>query len=1259
MKGDEAPVAEDDPSVLGPPGFVVAGSPAIEVAHAASECPDLIRAFRRFDPINLAATFGGLLTQPALQTSCLRLELLVHLSLAFASGPRAATSDLVRKGFASVGSVYGQYEDAAEDVFVANISSPHGNYLVLEGIWECGTFYLQRFVNLAATLPDVAPLNSVERSIHALLAVSHLVCLRAGLRRNSLGGTTGFAALPGDLIRVTRTLRALVQVTFTELAAVGVDVADLRPFAFDVDRRSGLATQRILHSDLERRPLVIERDRVTLVLPTAVSPAIRRYFIDRVGFGQNRPVLQQQLAFEYSRELQRSPMLGLARGEGLLFFPSAWGSMCCASMQADKGRHLILVVLLDGLNDFSPDGLTGLFRSNSAMDQEVEQAVKTMQDACVASAGFRDGVVLFVLCGVGRGVALAPLSAREGWWVDYISAPDFCTLGWSKGMQTLRLWRIFQMRDDLRRMGAHLQNVNGVLNLVAWANSLDGHLVPHADLPDEASERPFIFMVRQNALLDLRHDVVIANDVHVEPFVDGTWLSVQTEGRGYFEEDSRQPVYGSLDTVPGAAPLGLCITPTRAWWFETTSLSGDSSTSSHDRWRMLGTWCARSAMHLERVFGTHLGAGPVLWQCVFLAPQQEVDPNDPLGTVADAEGSIQVAVDPGRRTIRLVIDPGFDRAVFNPENIAEAALASAFVDGVVRLAGNPPFDREDLLRKIVPNARARYSHVFVAREFRDFMAILLRKEPVTISKDDDAAVKLNLGWKVRDKKSGSEVDGKSECTLFLNALVRHLEDELCADLRSFNRKGLIIALLLNHEMASASRDYWHKTASALMALRDDGPATLAAMRKHEMSLNAVLQSSRNLIEMAICESTLEGGIDPGELDLSLLMAKASQIHHLGGMSDLAHWGFLYPHLVIRPLGDVHARHDFVDTVVEGFGAASSDYRFKGSVRRYDRNLKMPEVSVDSTGLDQRFLEAWSQEFGFELDAMRRFVDATEDLCLGLGQPVTVLGRASLEALADPGVGAKIVDAFGLHPRRSWRELPDGYDQKDTALWKFRRRLSALRRPLFHLSAPPDSEIVLAPGLLREAFVSTLGNYFHGSYHDRHLGPPMLQYAGYARDRNGREFNAKVAEALSAMGWRTQSEVRMTKIIGKSLGRDYGDVDVLATSPAGDRVLVVECKDLQFRKTHGEIAEQLMDFAGVVKDDGKRDLLRKHLDRVQQLRDHRAAVCHFVSAVPDAGIESHLVFSNPVPMQHVTGALTEECTLHTFDSLESLRVRPES
>ncbi|WP_413769172.1 hypothetical protein, partial [Vibrio vulnificus] len=75
-----------------------------------------------------------------------------------------------------------------------------------------------------------------------------------------------------------------------------------------------------------------------------------------------------------------------------------------------------------------------------------------------------------------------------------------------------------------------------------------------------------------------------------------------------------------------------------------------------------------------------------------------------------------------------------------------------------------------------------------------------------------------------------------------------------------------------------------------------------AMVRHEAKLNSALQPSRNLIEIALCESPLGRGIRPGNLDLSLLLAQAAQIFHLSGWSDLIHWDLLQPNLVIRPLG---------------------------------------------------------------------------------------------------------------------------------------------------------------------------------------------------------------------------------------------------------------------------------------------------------------------------------------------------------------------
>lgn len=429
------------------------------------------------------------------------------------------------------------------------------------------------------------------------------------------------------------------------------------------------------------------------------------------------------------------------------------------------------------------------------------------------------------------------------------------------------------------------------------------------------------------------------------------------------------------------------------------------------------------------------------------------------------------------------------------------------------------------------------------------------------------------------------------------------------------------------------------------------------MRNHEMRLNAVFQCSRTLIEMAICESPLEGGVGLGELDLTLLMAKASQIYHLGGWSDLTHWGFLRPHLIVRPLGDVHADHDFMDTVMEGFSSASSEVRFMESADQYSRNLKVAAVSREARGqIEEEFLDAWRDEFGAELDAFRRFVDAVENWGIELRQPVAMIRRSELEAIVgDPILGAKIVDAFSLLPRASWRELPRGYDDKDIAAWRFRRRLSSLRRPLLHLSSTDDPEIVIAPGLLREGFAYAVGNYYHGSYPDRHLGPAMLRYAGHARRREGMAFNLEVAQHMRDLGWKTQTECAVTKIVKKRFDRNYGDVDVLAWNATVGRVLVMECKDLQFRKTHGEIAEQLSDFTGLIKADGKPDLLRKHIDRVEILTAHHTEVCRFLGIDTASVVESHLVFRNPVPMQHVVDRHKHTYVLHTLASLKSLRI----
>lgn len=1226
------------------------------IGEIARQCKPFVRDLRRFDAIKVAAAFGGLLLQPSLQANCLRLETLVHLCVVFGNGEDAATSKFLLKGFSAAGLACGHLEDPPEDVFVGNIASRRGNYLVLSGVWESATFYLQRIIDMVDELPDEPRFQVIADSIHALLKLSDLVCRRAGLTRYQPGAEARAAVLPKELAQQSLELQRLVQFSQTDLAKAGVEIEQLSPFVLGPDGPELLQDQTIGHSELERRPVACVDQMLFVVLPTAVTAAIRRFFIEVVGMDDNRRIFLSRLTHQYASLLARSPLLG-GRGGKLPFQSTSWGGICCAAREVDTGRHLALVCALDSLEDFQDDGFRGTFVPTSEQCREIEKAIAFVRTACSMTKGFQQGLLLLVTCGVGRGASfsLGPLGDSD-WKVQHLSAADFWTLGWQPEMDSLQLWRLLLAQDQLARIGVQLENANGLLNLVAWGNSQKGHLIPHADIPFEAAGRNLSLSIKQNALLEARRSFYADVDMHAEEFIDGSWRLVQIDGKSHFEDENRRPLYREVKPAEGQFPMGMCRTAERAWWFDLAAHDGFLSWT-YERWRMLETWCRRSIPHFEEEFASGLGAGPILWKCIFTSDQVPLDPEQGWGTADDAALSIDIAVDRSTQTVQLTIGAGFDRALYNPENVAEAALVRAFLTGVARLSQRTSVDADALFEKIVPNAQTRQTHMFAPQEFRDFFPQLGRKTLVNISAYEDGATRLGLGWKVRDPRDGGVVTGREACRKFLNDLVRRLEDELSEHLKRFNRQDALFKVALNYEAAAVSRARWHRTSAAILALHDDEASTLGTMRDQEFKLNTIFHGSRVLLEMAVCDCPAEGARELGRMDHSLLLTLASQIHHLGGWSDLIHWGLMKPTISVRALGDVHVNHDFIDRVIEQFGSQANAARYKESARDYEKNLSMPSIVMDAKEvLDSKFLDAWVAEFGFEFNALRQFTDAVENRGIETDEPIFVMRRSELEALAeDSRTGRSIVAALSLRPRPSWRELPEGHDDRDISFWRYRRRLSLLRRPLLQLSNDDDPEVLVAPGLLREGAVSTLSNYYSGSYADRHLGPAMRRYAGHARHRDGQQFNSRVAARMNALGWKTHSEITLTKVLSAKLDRNYGDVDVLAWDPENQRVLVMECKDLQFRKTYGEIAEQLTDFAGEVDEDGRRDLLRKHLDRVELLKAHTSTVGRYLGLDSDCTIESHLVFKNPVPMQFAAGPISTQCIQHTFDTLADLRL----
>jgi len=1246
---------------------MIPGTIGISISSLMEEQPELTKLLRPLDPIKTTLSFSGLLAKPELQSNCIRIEALVHLSLICCKGLKPPTKKIIEKAFTLLNmGICGRMEDPAEDVFAALVSTTTNNYRIFQGVWESGSYNLQRVINVVESMPNTGVYAEIKRSTKALLLLSESVAAFMSIERNSIGNGTPSKTIPETTLKSLGNLRRSVSLEINELSTRGVSIIDLEPFLFSPKQTQKLSKEILGHTSLERRPLIQNGKHVHVTLVTAISATIRRYVIEQIiSLGMGR-VFESELAREYLTHFSQQVKTWGFHHALSNNHPVQNGWHASGLTQIVQGRYLHLVLIIDGLSDFLNAGLLSVNDKPAQITRNIETEAMKAYAAAKNEGDYRGGLTLLVGCGYGRCFfSVKPKQPHPSWKIEYISAADLQTLIWTNKCTPLSLWRLLDDLDALDAMNIHFSSLHDLLDLYAWRQHNSGYLVPHNFIPDtndHENDLNLHIMLDISIKRDLRHQVLVMLDAHRIMNPQGRYPFIRKKGKSIFEHDNVNRTYISMDDLNNRTLRAVYLSSKRNWWCEINVPPETNRGSEYQHWEMLYEWMERAIPVLESEV-SNIPSPQITWKTVFKSLDDEQLEKIASPKIEDLEELITTSVDHAHNLVTVIIPLEFMTAFRLPENHAEKIIIKNFICGILILAENSEIDckSKKILDTIVPNTESRKLHYFTANSFRDYIKEFLPK-PILMEESDDDAVKIGLGWRVRSRSDGNVIQGIIQCTRYLNRLVEDTESRICDTLHHFNRRIMIPILLENIESIASDRERWHRSSHALLGLYNDKDDVLLKIANQDHKNNGAELASRILVEIGLCECPLADGMKPGLLDIARLQALAMMIFYLGGWSDAIHRGAIEPHIEITPLGDVQVNPNFMDSVIVPFGQVGSDLRIKDSVQTYEKNYQqIKAVPSVADVFENDFLHAWNEEIGESLDNTRIFLDTIESITFQQSKIIIqcnhteLLSAITANSSLAASTAKNILDAFTLAPRNRWKDIPQNYKDSDRQPWRFRRRLSLIRRPFIQIDQGTNPTIICSPGLARQSIIDyVLRNYYECSFPEFQVkSKSMLKLFGRTKHNRGIRFNSEVKSRLKELGWEAISEVNMTHLLGMNFKRNYGDVDVLAWNHLKQRAIMIECKDLQFHKTLGEIAEQLSDFKGETKEDGKPDLLKKHIDRIELAQQFKDRVSKFVKIPLPLSIEGLLVFKNPVPMQFAWDNMKERILLCLFDELGSL------
>lgn len=910
------------------------------------------------------------------------------------------------------------------------------------------------------------------------------MCKDSQLQRYQIGSEEIHSRLSIAKIPDRNELISRVTLSFKDLEKRGIEFDDLEPFLFQPHMKDLLVSQQVGNSCLDRHPLISTSDEHLIIsMPSALSVALRDFVIQEMLKNDLTKSFDDSLAKKYSRLFYETPLLG-----GPFYAPVHWkmsGEHRIASFffKVDSGFYIFYQLFLPSIKYHNDGGFKEILEDDGALTYELQKSIDTSVQQLSKKSGFKQGLLVLVSCGWGKGYATKDIIFNyPNWRFESISVADLIRLSAIEDLNPEYFWKIQEGFEVITRNGVEMVNASGILNLIGWVRKNNGHFVPHAQLPDEeiSVERPIILHIPTNMLRDIRAEADQGYDRHSSLDNMGKLHDVQHHSaKPLFISESLKKLFVSITDVSKGV-LTFVYEGKFQIWLTVLAQNIDDRNVEFRLGEMAREWLHR----IGNIFDEHISlVVPPKNLKVYAEFQDDTPTNDPK--LIQAPLNLVLLCETGdlqeKNSKIAIFKKGFLDGFRVAENIAERWFVFNVVRTLLTILGYSNINEKTkvITDKVVKNTEARSFHIFYTQQFLDYVRGELPKKLIEVNEIDHGTAKLGLGWRALNSiniEKKNKITGKDNCRKFLHKVVDILISEISVMLGKFDRKSTLLKLIANCEKAYDEENHWRKTSSAVLGLHGANEKTLNQYVEQTSKFTNAAVSSRVLIEMTLCQCSLDNGNIISNIELSKLIARASLVIQYGGLSDAIRYNTLPPELHISALGDILFKDDFRAAVVEPMLSRASSDKYVYGAPHQRKNYDDP-VYIETTkqSFDKDFWNIWIREMGFNIDEGRNIIDSLENEGIERQNLIFELKREDYFKLVcseevSKEVAEHFLERFTLRTRKRWNKVPHEFALDEIYPWRYGRRLSFVACPILEIEESDNPTLLIAPGSLRMGFI---------------------------------------------------------------------------------------------------------------------------------------------------------------------------------------------